>query len=146
MSALGLALWTFPLAIASVLLFFGSLWGVAVIVIRLPADYFLHPHPSIFVQRHPLAHVAIVVIRNAFGAGLILAGIAMLVLPGQGLLTILLGISLTDLPFKRRMLHWILERRTVQRSLNWIRRKAGKPPLEFPEHLRDRPEDSAMPP
>jgi len=138
-----MAFWTLPAAIVSLVLFFGSLWGVAVIVIRLPADHFLHPHPSNFVRRHPLIHLAIVIVKNAVGMALILAGLTMLVLPGQGLLTILLGISLTDLPFKHRLLLWILERRSIQRSLNWIRRKARKPPLQFPDHARHRREDSA---
>ena len=63
----------------------------------------------------------------------ILAGIAMCVLPGQGILTIFLGISLADLPYKRKIEYWILSFKKVQNGLNWIRRKANKPPLQFPE-------------
>jgi len=62
-----------------------------------------------------------------------LAGIAMLVLPGQGILAILGGIELMDFPGKYRLERWIVSRPAVLRSVNWLRRRMGRPPLVFEE-------------
>ena len=58
------------------------------------------------------------------------AGIAMLLLPGQGVLTILIGIMLLDFPGKRSLEFWIIRQRGVLKAANWIRRKSNHPPLE----------------
>ena len=60
----------------------------------------------------------------------------MLALPGQGLLTLLVGLSLLDLPHRRSIELWVLRRGPVLRSLNWVRRKAGKAPLELPRQAQ----------
>src|SRR5262249_19574684 len=73
------------------------------------------------------------VARNVLGAGLIGAGVAMLVLPGQGILTILIGVSIIDLPLKRRVLRRLLQQPKIQEGVQRLRSKAGKPPLVFPE-------------
>jgi len=57
------------------------------------------------------------------------AGIIMLVLPGQGIFTILIGIMLLNFPGKYRLERWIVARRPVLRSINWLRRRAGRAPL-----------------
>ncbi|SFI26665.1 PGPGW domain-containing protein [Planctomicrobium piriforme] len=119
--AVGVALAVSLLGIA------GATW----MIVAMPADYFLRssdrPH-----SRHPALHLLWVVVRNILGIALLALGIAMLVLPGQGLLTMLLGLSLMDFPGKRKLLHRALALKSVQRSLNWIRRKGGQPPLQFP--------------
>jgi hypothetical protein len=63
---------------------------------------------------------------------LVVLGVAMLVLPGQGILAILLGVMLGDFPGKLRLQQWILARPNVMKTLNWLRRKFKKPPLEKP--------------
>lgn len=65
------------------------------------------------------------------GVFLLLCGIAMLVLPGQGLLTILIGLSLIPFPGKHKLEQTILSRKSVRSSLNWIRTKAKKAPFVF---------------
>lgn len=65
------------------------------------------------------------------GVVLLLCGIAMLVLPGQGLLTILIGLSLIPFPGKKKIEQNILARKSVRFSLNWIRTKAKKEPFIF---------------
>ena len=67
--------------------------------------------------------------KNALGIVLVVAGIAMLVLPGQGILTILAGILLLNFPGRHRFEHWIVSRPPVFRSINWLRRRNGQPPL-----------------
>ena len=67
--------------------------------------------------------------KNALGFILVVAGIIMLVLPGQGVFTILIGIMLLNFPGKYRLERWIVARRPVLRSINWLRRRAGRAPL-----------------
>jgi hypothetical protein len=67
--------------------------------------------------------------KNLLGYILIAAGIVMLVLPGQGTLTILIGILLVDFPGKYRLERWVVGRGPVLQSINWFRRRAGRPPL-----------------
>ncbi|MGD8368858.1 MAG: PGPGW domain-containing protein [Desulfobacterales bacterium] len=116
----------------SVITFFGTIAAVPVFLIVLPADYLSEtavpisaawPRPLRWIYR---------VGKNAIGGVLILAGIAMLVLPGQGLLTIFVGLVLTDIPAKRRLIHRILGRHSVLEKVNRLREKAGKPPLSHP--------------
>jgi UPF0716 family protein affecting phage T7 exclusion len=71
---------------------------------------------------------------------LILAGLAMLVLPGQGLLTILVGLVLVHVPGKRRLLRRILRQETVRETVDQLRRQAGREPLILDE---PEPEDAS---
>lgn len=114
------------LGIVSVAMFVGMLVAVPWFVRRLPADYFVRPPP-----KHSLPKK---IARNVLGVLLIAAGIAMLVLPGQGVITILLGLSIIDLPIKHRILRWLFERPTIQEGVQRLRAKAGKPPLVIPVH------------
>ena len=68
-------------------------------------------------------------LKNTAGVVFLTAGVAMLVLPGQGLLTILLGLMLINFPGKRRFELALIRRRPVLKSVNWIRRRAGREPL-----------------
>jgi uncharacterized membrane protein len=65
------------------------------------------------------------------GVCLLLIGIVMLVLPGQGLITMLIGLSLLPFPGKDKMEQNILSRKSVRTTLNWIRVKAKKKPFIF---------------
>jgi hypothetical protein len=65
------------------------------------------------------------------GVCLLLIGIVMLVLPGQGLITMLIGLSLLPFPGKDKLEQNILSRKSVRTTLNWIRVKAKKKPFIF---------------
>lgn len=108
----------------SVLLFVGTLVAIPVLCVRLPADYFVRPEP-----RRPLWKV---VLRTIVAVVLLTMGVAMLVLPGQGVLTILVGLSILDFRAKRKLVRALLQRRTVLRAMNGMRRRASKPPLIMP--------------
>lgn len=97
---------------------------------RLPRDYFLSTrrHP-VAAPRHPVLRAVGLVVKNTLGAVLAIAGIAMLLLPGQGLLTILAGLVLLDFPGKYRLERWLVRRRGVGRALDWLRARAGKEPF-----------------
>jgi hypothetical protein len=121
--------WLVVISIASAL---GTLVLVPVMVARVRPDYFLTktPPPDTWSAQHPVIRVAGRVAKNFLGAALLISGILMLVLPGQGILTILIGLMLVDFPGKRRLELSIVRRRGVLRALNWIRRRAKREPLE----------------
>ncbi len=121
------------LGILSVLTFIGSLIAIPWIIGRLPVDYIIL-HRKLVEERHgrhPVWAKIIFVTRNVVGIFFLLAGIAMLVLPGQGIITILIGISFMDFPRKHKFVDYLIQRPRVIRLLNWIRRKEKKPPFEF---------------
>ncbi len=109
-------------------------------VIRLPADYFIkRDHAPLDTwEQHPLLRPLLLIGKNLLGIVLVIAGIAMLVLPGQGLLTIVVGLVLIDFPGKFRLERWIATRGPVWRSLNWLRTRAHRPELQWPENWQER--------
>ena len=119
------------LGLFSIVTFVGSLIAVPWLIGRMQPDYFVaHRYKEAdFRHRHPA--LAIWLARNSIGFCLLLAGIAMLVLPGQGLLTILIAICMMDVPGKRRLLDRLVSNSHIQATLNWIRRKQGKAEFIF---------------
>lgn len=108
------------------------------IVVKMREDYFLPDRDldKSFALRHPVLRWTGLILKNTLGAVLLVSGVAMLVLPGQGILTILMGIMLSDLPGKRRLELWLVRRPPVLKALNWIRSKGHKPPFELPKPAR----------
>jgi Putative transmembrane protein (PGPGW) len=111
-------------AAVSLVMFVGSLIAVPIVLVRLPPDYFARAHA-------PRA-LPVRILRNVLGAVLILLGVAMLVLPGQGMLTILVGVAVLELPFKRRLVRRILRNATVKLAVDRLRERSGRPPLTIP--------------
>lgn len=122
------------LGAASVIMFVAGLVLVPWLIARMPADYFLHPEPheGSWRDRHPVVRFLLRAGKNLLGVALILAGLAMLVLPGQGILTILVGIAFLDVPGKRRFELWTVRQKPVKAAIDWLRTKAGSPPLQLP--------------
>ena len=120
------------LSAASLVTFLASLILIPAIVVRIPADYFAHPvRPrSRFADQHPAIRLTVRIAKNVLGGLFILAGIAMLVLPGQGLLTMLIGFLMLDGPGKYPFEKWLIARRFVRRPINWLRARSGHEPLE----------------
>jgi hypothetical protein len=108
-----------------------GLVAVRIFVVRIPADYFEvgAPPPSPRAGRRPVGHALLRLGKNVLGCVLVAAGLAMLVLPGQGVLTILVGVMLLDFPGKRRLQRWLVARRPVLRTINGMRGRAGQAPL-----------------
>jgi hypothetical protein len=119
------------LAATSVLLFVATAIAVPMFLLRIPADYYARPtHPtSFFADSHPIPRALLRAGKNALGFVLVLTGIFMLVLPGQGLLTIIAGMMLLDFPGKQRLERWLVRRPLVLRSINWLRERNKRPPL-----------------
>jgi hypothetical protein len=129
--------WTgWHLAVAAVVLGVASA-VVSVVVIgyvlsRLPADYFVNPAARRREgRRHPVLRFALALVRNALGAFLIALGVILSLpgVPGQGILTILMGVMLVDFPGKHRAERWLLTRPGVLGGVNRLRAKLGRPPL-----------------
>ena len=120
------------LAIVSVIMFIGSLILIPIIITRLPKGYFaITKHNKIATKNTVMFLVKL--LKNILGVIFIIAGIAMLVLPGQGILTILIGLGLTDFPGKYKLERKIIKNKRVFNSLNWIRKKAGVESFLYPE-------------
>jgi hypothetical protein len=127
------ALWWVAAAGLPVVIAIGALVAIA-FVVRMPAHYFVRdePSPESWRGRHPALRIAFLVVKNGLGALLAVIGLLMLVLPGPGVLVVLIGISLLNFPGKRRLELRIARQRHVLRAINWLRAKAGRPPLEMP--------------
>jgi hypothetical protein len=122
------------MGLLSLVLFVGSLLVFPVVVVQLPTDYFVREQrdPAHQRRRHPAVWAVLSVAKNMVGVVLILAGVAMLVLPGQGILTILMGVALTNFPGKFTLERKLFSQPGVRRALNRIRAVAGKTELEVP--------------
>ena len=119
------------MASCSLAMLVATLVAVSVVIMQLPADYFAdrHRHPTHSPRRSSPLYACFVVVKNILGVIVILAGVALLMLPGQGLVTILIGLALTNFPGKFAVERWMVRRRGVGRVLNWIRAKVGRPPF-----------------
>lgn len=103
------------------------------LVINLPQDSFSNPRRPRWLDQQPIAiRLPVRLAKNLLACALIVLGIVMLVLPGQGIFAIVLGVLLADIPGKLKLQQRIVGRQNVMNSLNWIRRKFGRPPLERP--------------
>jgi hypothetical protein len=133
-AALGfITLKDFLLAVALFVITFGaSLAVISFILVKIPSTYFQRSHARNFwPDRHPTLRWAGLIGKNLLGIVLVLLGILMSIpgVPGQGVLTILLGIMLIDLPRKRQLEYKILSRPMVLEKINRLRHKFSKPPL-----------------
>ena len=113
------------LGVLSLLMFVASIVVVPFVIRTMPADYYCLNRPA-KIRRHPLVELVLMGIKNAVGAVLVLIGIAMLVLPGQGLLTMVLGVALVDFPGKKAFERRLLKNPSISTSLNWLRRRLGQ--------------------
>ncbi len=72
------------------------------------------------------------IFKNLFGGILFLGGVLMLITPGQGVLTIMIGLMLMDFPGKRNLEIWLVKIKPINSAINWMRKRADKPPLLLP--------------
>jgi Putative transmembrane protein (PGPGW) len=118
------------LTVLSLVFFVGTLIAIPIILVRLPADYFDIRIPRPWMENHhPVLRVMGHVVKNVVGAIFLFAGFLMLFLPGQGLLTMLIGVSMLDFPGKRKVEAKIIGQPTILSTVNAMRKKFEKPPL-----------------
>jgi len=106
-----------------------SAGATLLVLVRLPADYFSQER-----RERPRVGLLVFVAKNIAGWILIAVGIVLSIpgVPGQGLLTILLGVMLADFPGKYRLERWIVRRGPVWRGANAARARFGRPPFTPP--------------
>lgn len=118
------------LTLLSLVFFVGTLIAIPFILVRLPANYFDIRVPRPWMENHhPILRLIGHLVKNAVGAIFLFAGFLMLFLPGQGILTMLIGISMLDFPGKRRVEAKMIGTPTVLNAINAMRQKFDKPPL-----------------
>jgi len=115
-------------ALGSMVLSVVSLAATLILLVRLPVDYFLRPDQRATVGRRAWW---LRVLRNLCGTILLGLGLLMLALPGQGLLTILAAIILMDVPAKRRFEGWLVRRPRIRATIDRLRARFRKPPLQL---------------
>lgn len=99
-------------------------------MIKIPADYFSSSYVRNFdSDRHFSVRWGALIIKNAIGFLLIIAGIIMIFTPGPGVPTILLGLIMMDIPGKRPLEAKLIQRPMVLSAVNGLRAKYNKPPL-----------------
>lgn len=116
----------------SILTFVGSLAVVTVVLVKLPANYFHSSHERAFMTgRHPFLRLFGMLLKNLLGLVLVGFGVVMSLpgVPGQGVLTILLGIMLLDFPGKRGLETKLISRPAVYSAVNRVRARFGKPAM-----------------
>lgn len=117
--------------ILSLFTFVSTLFLVPWLILRIPADYFVTAkrNPVPWADRHPAVRWTLLILKNLLGGVLIVMGLIMLVMPGQGLLTVFMGLVLLNFPGKYRLERWLVLRRPVWRAVNWLRQRYGREPL-----------------
>ena len=114
--------------------FFINLAIVSVILVKLPKDHFSKRRKTKFWSGpHPALHAAKVIGKNVAGVLLVALGVVLSIpgVPGQGLLTILLGVMLLDFPGRHRLEQKLLSKPSIVNSINRLRRRFDKEPLEL---------------
>jgi hypothetical protein len=126
----------------------GLWWGLAIsvgaavvslalataIVVGWPADRFQGEGPTEAGRaRHVVIRALALVAKNLAGAVLVVLGLIMTVpgVPGQGLLTVLIGLTLLSFPGKRRLERRFVRMPALLRGINRLRGRFRRPPLEI---------------
>ncbi len=133
LASFGLSWWqVLVAALISVGTFVGSIALSLFVLVKLPENYFHSSHEREFwTDRHRALRMLGIFAKNLLGLLLVALGIVMSLpgVPGQGVLTILLGVMLLDFPGKRSLELKIVSRPKVLRAINRLRAKFDKPPL-----------------
>ena len=114
--------------------FFINLGIVSFILVKLPDDHFSKSRKTKFwAGPRPAIHAAKVIGKNIGGLLLVALGIVLSLpgVPGQGLLTVLLGIMLLDFPGRHRLEQKLLSKPSIVNTINRLRERFDKPPLQL---------------
>jgi len=118
----------------SLLMFLVSLIAVPLVISQLPRDY-LRRRYHLFRDWPWLLSIPFLILKNVLGILFLISGLAMLVLPGQGLLTLLIGLAIIDFPRKHLLVHRVLGHRRVLPVVNRIRRRLGAEEMQAPPEV-----------
>ena len=112
-------------------IFIFSLLTIKWLVALIPSDYFIKKNNSEFRSNYPIFWLVSIIIKNLVGYTLIVGGILMLVLPGQGLFTIFVGLMLSNYPGKFYIERKFIAIPSVLRAINWLRKKSNTPSIKI---------------
>ena len=115
----------------SFIIFIFSLLAIKWLVALIPSDYFIKKNNSEFRSNYPIFWLVSIIIKNLVGYTLIVGGVLMLVLPGQGLFTIFVGLMLSNYPGKFYIERKFIAIPSVLRAINWLRKKSNTPPIKI---------------
>ena len=118
----------------SLILLLVTVVALPIVVAKLPQDYFDREkrEPASSKRKNPFLWGIISLLKNVLGLFMILAGLVMLVLPGQGTVAILVGVALTNFPGKYKLERRIASQPAVLKTLNKIRELGGGTPFSIP--------------
>lgn len=120
--------------IVSVGLLILSIVATVYLILYLPENYFTQPKriPRFKVGgKIRWGRLSLFVGKNILGWVLLLLGVLMLVLPGQGVITILVATIMIDFPGKYRLERWLVQRPKVLSAINRLRKRFSKPQLKM---------------
>lgn len=108
---------------------------VPVVIRRMPHDYFLETSEGAEAIRkqHPVLRISFLILKNLLGSILVLGGLIMFVTPGQGVLTLVIGLLLMNFPGKRWLEIRLIRLKPLKRAVDWMRHRAGSRPIELPD-------------
>lgn len=136
----GIALWVkvhfMEIAILSGITLIGSFVSIVAFIIYLPADYFTR-EKHVSIVSNPVFRILLRILKNIFGVIALLVGIVMLIGPGQGFFTILVGVILCDFPSKRKVERKLIARPLVLTTANKIRARFNRTPILFYDKQED---------
>ena len=115
----------------SFIIFIFSLLTIKWLVALIPNDYFIKKNNSEFRSNYPIFWLVSIIIKNLVGYILIFGGILMLVLPGQGLFTIFVGLMLSNYPGKFYIERKFIAIPSVLSAINWLRKKSNTPSIKL---------------
>jgi hypothetical protein len=115
----------------SLFVFLFSLISIKWLVSLIPEDHFINKKDSKIKTSNIFIWYMVLIFKNLIGYSLILGGIMMLVLPGQGLFTIIIGLMMSNYPGKYSIEKKFIAIPTILKSINWLRGKSNKPPIRI---------------
>ena len=116
--------------IFSLVSFIASIAGTTMLLMSLPADYF-KMEERMHRIKNPVFRICLSSLKNLFGGLLVIVGVLLSLpgVPGQGILTILTGLIISDFPGKRRLERRLVRVPVVLSAANQIRSRFKRPPL-----------------
>lgn len=122
------------LGIISLSTFFLTIFLLPLVIVHLPSDYFINEKADGFINRQKgVWRISLLIAKNLAGALMLFMGFIMLFVPGQGILTLLAGLSIMNFPGKRHLEIKLVSKEKVFSALNWIRTKGKRPRFQTPD-------------
>jgi hypothetical protein len=118
----------FWLGIMSILTIIASIVLVPLFIKHIPIDYFTNSKYH-QIKLNNAYNIAKFILRNILGLLLIIAGIIMLLTPGKGIISIIIGLFLMQFKGKYKLEKKLIQNDATFKTLNWIREKTNKKPF-----------------